>query len=69
LKPGRTDQLVIYAEDAILLGENINTMNKNTVFVLFAMMYVGLSEAWVCGCSFARIVGSNPAGGMGVCLL
>jgi len=27
------------------------------------------SQAWVCGCSPAEIVGSNPAGGMDVCLL
>ena len=27
------------------------------------------SKAWVCGLSFAGIAGSNPAGGMDVCLL
>jgi hypothetical protein len=27
------------------------------------------SEVWVCGRSFAGIAGSNPAGGMDVCLL
>ena len=27
------------------------------------------SKAWDCGHSFAGIVGSNPAGGMDVCLL
>ena len=27
------------------------------------------SKAWVCGLSHAEIVGSNPAGGMDVCLL
>ena len=27
------------------------------------------SKAWVCGLSLAGIVGSNPAGGMDVCLL
>ena len=27
------------------------------------------SKAWVCGLSLAWIVGSNPAGGMDVCLL
>jgi len=26
------------------------------------------SKAWVCGCSLAGIVGSNPARGMEVCL-
>jgi hypothetical protein len=26
-------------------------------------------KAWVCGHSHAKIVGSNPAGGMDVCLL
>jgi hypothetical protein len=26
-------------------------------------------KAWVCGRSLTRIVGSNPAGGMDVCLL
>ena len=28
-----------------------------------------LSKAWVCGRSPAEIVGSNPTGGMDVCLL
>ena len=27
------------------------------------------SKAWVCGRSLAGIVGSNPAGGMGICLV
>jgi hypothetical protein len=27
------------------------------------------SKAWVCGCSLAGIVGSNPAGGLKLCLL
>jgi uncharacterized membrane protein len=27
------------------------------------------SKAWVCGCSIAGLVGSNPAGEMDVCLL
>jgi hypothetical protein len=27
------------------------------------------SKAWVCGRSLIRIVGSNPTGGMDVCLL
>jgi hypothetical protein len=27
------------------------------------------SEAWVYSCSLAGIMGSNPAGGMDVCLL
>ena len=29
----------------------------------------GRAKAWVCGRSFVGIVGSNPAGGMDVCLL
>jgi hypothetical protein len=27
------------------------------------------SKAWVCGCSLTRIVGSNPTGGMDVCVV
>jgi hypothetical protein len=27
------------------------------------------SKAWVCGLSLAGIAGSNPSGGMGVCVL
>jgi hypothetical protein len=30
---------------------------------------VAQSKAWVCGRSLAGIAGSNPAGGMDVCLL
>jgi len=32
-------------------------------------LVVARSKAWVCGSSFAGIVGSNPTGGMDVCLL
>jgi len=34
-----------------------------------SMPVTAQSEAWVCGHSLAGIVGSNPAGGMGDCLL
>ena len=34
-----------------------------------AMLVVARSKAWVCGSSLAWIAGSNPAGGMDVCLL
>jgi hypothetical protein len=30
---------------------------------------VALSKEWVCGRSLAEVAGSNPAGGMDVCLL
>jgi hypothetical protein len=37
--------------------------------VIFLIPAAAKSEAWVCVCSLAGIVGSNPAGGMDVCLL
>ena len=37
--------------------------------LLLPIAVAARSKAWVCGCSLARIAGSNPAGGMDVCLL
>jgi hypothetical protein len=39
-----------------------------TGFIL-PILVVALPKAWVCGRSLAGIAGSNPAGGMDVCLL
>jgi len=43
-------------------------------YILFLLIFIAdsiaaRSKAWVCGRSLAGIVGSNPAGGMVVCLL
>jgi hypothetical protein len=61
-----------------------NGSDNNCVVLLLVMQYgvylttwmswrlitvVARSKAWVCGRSLAGIVGSNPAGGMDVCLL
>jgi hypothetical protein len=40
-----------------------------SVSTCMAIPVVAPSKAWVCGRSFAGIVGSNPTGGMDVCLL
>ena len=39
------------------------------VLILNPIPVAARSKAWVCGRSLAGIAGSNPAGGMGVCLL
>jgi hypothetical protein len=42
LKLNRTHQLLAYADDANLLGDNIDTMNKNTETLIDAGKEVGL---------------------------
>jgi hypothetical protein len=38
-------------------------------FFVLPIPLAARSEAWVCGRSLAGIVGSNPAGGMDVCVV
>jgi len=40
-----------------------------TINILQAVTVAALSKVWVCGRSLAGTVGSNPTGGMNVCLL
>ena len=49
----------------------LSTDNKNNYlyFIKWPIPVAARSKAWVCGQSPARIAGSNPAGGMDVCLL
>jgi hypothetical protein len=42
---------------------------QNRVFTRMPTPLAARSKAWVCGHSLAGIAGSNPAGGMDVCLL
>ena len=44
------------------------TVHYEDVFNLLPIPVAARSEAWVCGRSLAGIVGSNPAGGMDVCV-
>ena len=37
--------------------------------IVYLVPVAARSKAWVCDCSLAGIAGSNPAGGMGACLL
>jgi hypothetical protein len=43
-------------------------INSRYTFIL-PIPEAARSKAWVCGRSLTGIVGSNPAGGMDVCLL
>ena len=51
----------------------LHTPLCNSHFTLYAdgppIPVAAQSEAWVCGRSLAGIAGSNPTGGMDVCLL
>jgi hypothetical protein len=56
----------------VILGVRINiTLLKFAFFneCLLPVPVAARSKAWVCGRSSAEIVGSNPTGGMDVCLV
>jgi hypothetical protein len=42
LKPNGTNQLLAYADDISILGENVDTIQKNTEALLYARKDVGL---------------------------
>jgi hypothetical protein len=52
----------------IALFINMSTIESN-MHKFEPIPVAARSKAWVCGRSLAGIVGSNPAGGMDVCLL
>ena len=39
------------------------------IYMYFFISVIALSKVWFCGRSLEGIAGSNPAGGMDVCLL
>ena len=76
LKLNGTYQILVYANDVNILRGSIHIARKNTEILLIASEQIRLlipvaerSKSWVCERSPAGIAGSNPAGGMGVCLL
>jgi len=55
-----------------LLGPDVSWISEffrfGKVIQCMSIPVAAWSKAWVCGHSFAGIVGSNPARGMDVCL-
>jgi len=45
------------------MGKFLDWVSVNSIFVAVC------SKEWICGCSLAGIVGSNPTGDMRVCLM
>ena len=63
-----------YFNFLLLVPVNYNLLSTENLILSFNMSYspvpvAARSKAWVCGRSPAEIVGSNPTGGMDVCLL
>jgi hypothetical protein len=61
LKLNGTHQLLVYADDVNLLGDNIDTIKKNTETVIYANKEVGLELTWrnlsLCRCLVTRMHG------------
>ena len=50
-----------------LMWRHSNTVWQSCIIMNTPVPVAEWSKAWVCGCSPADIVGSNPAGGMDIC--
>ena len=61
---GVGSQMAFLSEAFLYVGRQVGSDSIGLNYPLAAR-----SKAWVCGRSLAGIVGSNPAGGMDVCLL
>jgi hypothetical protein len=63
LKLSGTHQLLVYADDVNLLGDNIDTIKKNTQTILCANMWAVLKETQrnlsTCCCLVIRMQGKN----------
>jgi hypothetical protein len=60
LKLNRTHQLLVYADDVNLLGDNMDTINKNAQTLIDASKEVSLevnTEKTVCCCLVTRMQG------------
>jgi hypothetical protein len=51
--------------------ERNTTITENRIYYISYMpsLMAARSKEWVCGCVLTGIAGSNPAGGMEVCVL
>ena len=56
-------------QKACFVGQNTININSFTHMIYTLISLAAWAKAWVCDRSLAGIVGSNPAGGMDICLL
>jgi len=62
-------QLYLFLQLPYFLGRGGNLLIEVTYFSKAPIPVAARSKAWVCGRSLAGRPGSNPAGGMDVCML
>jgi hypothetical protein len=63
------EEIRLYNIQYFLFGFKSNTLYLTLLTFIAPIQVAVRSKAWVCGRLLTRIVGSNPAEGMDVCLL
>jgi hypothetical protein len=60
---------ICWVPHAVSSSCSYDAVMRNNYYWRWSISLAARSKAWVCGRTLAGIVGSNPAGGVDICLL